>query len=117
MNIIGIGTDIETINRFNLERNKDKKLLEKIFTQSELDYCFAKVLPAQHLAGKFCAKEAIIKAFSPVKKIYFKNIEIISDGSTSPQVVMEGIPHDYTVMLSISHCEDKALAFATLISK
>jgi len=54
----GIGCDVEEINRFCLDRIKDTGFLKKVFTTSELDYCFSFENPAPHLAACFCAKEA-----------------------------------------------------------
>lgn len=110
-NILGIGVDIENIARFaGLDRRKNKLFLAKIFTTKELDYCFAKKNYPAHLAARFVAKEAIFKALSSlgVKKP-LKQLEIVNKKNGTPAVVAI---KDMKVILSLSHCADKAIAFA-----
>ena len=60
---INIGVDIEDVKRFQkLNLVSDKTFLGKIFTKNELVYCFSKKNKAEHLAGRFSAKESILKA-------------------------------------------------------
>lgn len=108
---ISLGVDIEEISRFkDLNRNKDKNFLNKIFTEKEIDYCFSKKEPAQHLTGRFTAKEAIIKAINSLgeKSPSLNMIEIENDKKRIPLVILEG----YNIKISLSHCKDKAIAFA-----
>jgi len=113
MNIddFSIGVDIEPILRFrNLDRRESKNFLNKIFTEKELNYCFSKKASAQHLAGRFVAKEAIVKAINSLsKKVPALNkIEILNNMDGIPIVNLKG----YKVKISLSHCNDKAIAFA-----
>jgi len=109
----GIGIDIEDIGRFkDLDINKENVFLRNVFTKNELDYCFSKKEPARHLAVRFAAKEAIIKAinFLSKKKPALNEIEIINNINGVPLVNLGG----YDVKVSLSHCKDKAIAFAIL---
>jgi len=74
-----IGTDLEEVDRFKLDLKKDKNFLEKIFSKNELKYCFSRGNPAQHLAVRFAAKEATVKALYGLnfKRVDFKKIQII----------------------------------------
>lgn len=112
-----IGVDIEDVKRFTgLLREKDKGFLEKIFTEKELDYCFAKDFPAQHLAGRFSAKEAIIKALSAYgeKNIDRRNIEIVSASNIPPKVFfLNESLKSYKAKVSISHTKEVSIAFCT----
>ena len=60
---IFIGTDLEDISRIRsaIEKNGEK-FLNRIYTREEQTYCQSKADPAMHFAGRFCAKEAMIKA-------------------------------------------------------
>ena len=115
MNILGIGTDIEDCERFKkykLESNE--KLLKRIFTQNELEYCFSKKMFHQHLAGRFCAKEACIKALND-KSLALNNIEIIKDENGCPQIkLLDEKYKNQKLMVSISHT--KTLAQAVVIN-
>ena len=109
-----IGTDIEEIQRFsNKSVEKDKKFLDKIYTANELKYSFSKGTPAQHLAARFCAKEAIVKALYPagIKNIYYKDIEILNNKDGTPYAIIEKYPN-IKIKLSLSHCKSVAAASA-----
>jgi holo-[acyl-carrier protein] synthase len=108
-----IGIDCEEISRFNNIADKNR-LLKKIFTEKEIDYCLSRANPSQHFAARFSGKEAIIKAFSSFgKKISFKHIEILSLDSGAPFVNLRlDDLEQYTVKLSLSHSNNTAVAFA-----
>lgn len=111
INDFSIGVDIESIARFkSLERKKMKHFLANIFTEHELDYCFSKKAPWQHLAARFAAKEAIVKAISSLHKKAppLNKIEILNNAHRVPTVAVEG----YTIKISLSHCDNYAIAFA-----
>jgi holo-[acyl-carrier protein] synthase len=115
MSKFGIGTDIEEISRF---RNKEKTedFLKKIYTEKELEYCFSKDRPAQHLAVRFAAKEAIIKAFGSInKKILFNQIEILNNEDRVPYVnIGTHLSENYKIKISLSHAKGYAMAVALI---
>ena len=117
-NNFGIGTDIETVSRFqDLDRDKDANFLNKIFTDQELDGCFLKKNPAPHLAVRFAAKEAVFKALTMfgVKNLPMNKLEIVNREDGVPEVHVHDT--DLTgihIALSMSHCQDKALAFVVI---
>ena len=118
MKEIGIGTDIEDIKRFKkLSRIKNKVFLEKIYTNKQLDYCYSKKFPGQHLAARFAGKEAIVKALSSIsiKKVSYKDIEIMSSGA-APKAAINTFKN-VKVMISLSHAKSSALAFAIVMKK
>lgn len=113
-----IGVDIEDNSRFaNKDRVKDSKFFEIIFTQSELDYCFSKSIPAPHLCARFCAKEAIIKAltYKGIKHSKYNDIEIYHGENGAPYVrFLDETLHNLKVDISISHDKDKSIAVAII---
>ena len=115
---LGVGVDIEYISRFeNIEAEKDSSFLKTTFTGNELDYCFANRFPAQHLAARFSAKEAIFKALSGFDwvKLVYGDIEILNDERGIPRasIKKEGLS-DLNICLSLSHTRDIALAFVVV---
>ena len=62
MAIIGIGTDLAQCERFRKFLDRENKVLERIFSESERNYALRKRDPAPHLAARFAAKEAFLKA-------------------------------------------------------
>lgn len=116
--MISIGVDIEDISRFlGKSLENDSKFLKRIFTQSELDYCFKNSNPAPHLAARYCAKEAVVKALSNLcnKTIGYSNIEILKNenGSVRVNMLIDELKK-YNYSLSISHEKDKAIAFVVV---
>jgi holo-[acyl-carrier protein] synthase len=104
--ISGIGTDIELINRFK-KRHGNKRFFELVFTKKEREYCDKKKNYQVSYAGKFCAKEAVIKALD--KKISPKEIEIINKPEGQPVVFIRG-KLNKNVYCSISHSGEYATA-------
>ena len=115
-----IGVDIVSINRFkNLDKIENRSLLNKIFTKNELEYCFSKVKAAPHLAARFAAKEAIIKAVKPLvnNDLNYNEIEGINDKNDSPLInILKKDLEIYKIDVSLSHSDDNAVAFVTLWS-
>ncbi|MBI2136179.1 4'-phosphopantetheinyl transferase superfamily protein [Candidatus Woesearchaeota archaeon] len=109
--VASIGIDIEKVARFK-KICSDKNFMELVFTKNEIAYCNFRDKPYIHFAGRFCAKEAIIKAYP--KKIHFKSIEICSLASGKLQVkIKKKINHK--IMCSISHTDTLAIAFAVMV--
>lgn len=108
-----IGVDIESTARFkNLQREQSRRFLAKIFTEDELNYCFSKKIPSPHLTGRFAAKEAVVKAVGSLRKEVpaLNKIEISHNTHGAPIATLKG----YKIKISLSHCEDKAIAFAVV---
>jgi holo-[acyl-carrier protein] synthase len=61
--VVGIGIDVVEIARIRrlMERWQDR-FLRRVFTDQELAYALARHDPAEHLAARFAAKEATLKA-------------------------------------------------------
>ncbi|MFC1732976.1 holo-ACP synthase, partial [candidate division KSB1 bacterium] len=60
--IIGIGVDIEQIDRFrNKPLNGHRRLYNKLFGSNEIGYCTSKRDPYPCFTARFCAKEALVK--------------------------------------------------------
>lgn len=115
--MFSIGIDIEDISRF---KNKSEAFLNRIFTKKELDYCFKNKNCASHLAARFCAKEAVIKALSKFSKtkLSYNQIEILNNEDKSPSVNL--LVDDFKnleILVSLSHEKDKAIAQIMIIKK
>ena len=114
------GVDIVDVARIKRSIEKYKKsFLDKIFSKDEQHYCFSKSKPYIHFSGKFAAKEAVMKAVFPSKKLSLlglKDISIINDKNGAPTVYIHGHP-EKSINISISHTNDKAIAFAILKEK
>ena len=92
MNIIGLGFDATDIPRIasTLERYGDR-FLQRVFTEGEIAYCTRRRNPAPHLAGRFAAKEACMKALGTGYScgVIWKDIEVVRDDGP-PQLRLHG---------------------------
>lgn len=114
INNLGVGVDIEDIKRFEKYSSDRKHLfLKKVYTPNEIEYCFNSKKPAKHLAVRFCAKEAIYKAFCSVGVfgLSFLDVEIVNDSKKVPKVVfLSEKTKGYSCKLSLSHTGTTAIA-------
>ena len=114
---IFIGTDIESIERFQRLWERKPQLLSKIFYSSEVDQAKKSSRPAPHLAGIWCAKEAVLKAFAPVLTLEITQIEITKNPKGYPEAIIhhpEISSINYRLSISISHTREMAMASALL---
>ena len=120
LNLIkGIGNDIIEIDRIRKTIEKHGiHFYQKVFAQSEIDYCLSHKDPAPSFAGRFAAKEAIAKALGLGfgESISFLDVEIINDELGRPITKFTdsfnqtfNSPH---ILISISHCKEYATAVA-----
>lgn len=117
--IHGIGIDLIEIKRIKKAKERfGKSFLNKIFTEAEIKYCQAH---DQHFAGRFAAKEAVVKSLGTGwPYVSLKDIEITRDPITGiPEVILYGnvldIAHRLkisSIFLSISHTKEYAVAQA-----
>jgi holo-[acyl-carrier protein] synthase len=107
---MNLGTDIERIKRFNLD--KESVFIQNNFTRYEINYSFSKTLPAQHLCGIFCAKEALFKSLNNDFKITNLEVEVRHNDLNRPfiEILNQNFNKLNTFELSISHAGEYATA-------
>ncbi len=95
MSVIGVGTDIVEVLRIAqmIERHGEL-FLNRVFTPREIEYCSARRAATQHYAGRWAAKEAILKALGTgwARGIQWRDMEIRNDGAGKPSVALGGEP-------------------------
>ena len=115
---IGCGVDVVELPRFRraMERG-GRAFMRRIFTKREETY--AKNRPRTsllHLAGRFAAKEAVIKAMSqvdPARSLGMKDVEIRNDRLGRPHVLLQdGRARRAKIYVSLSHVDTVAVASA-----
>ncbi len=123
MPIIGHGIDIVETERIKrLVAEHGQRFLDRCFTADEQAYCSRSVKRYyEHLAGRFAAKEAVLKVLGTGWRggIAWTDIEIVSESSGQPRVVLTGecarIARELGIgrwHVSISHIETHATASA-----
>ncbi len=117
--ILGIGNDIVEIDRIKAILTRyPQRFLNRIFTPHEQDYCLKRKEPALHLAARFAAKEAVVKALGTgfSQGLSWLDIEVRNDSKGKPIVFFSSLAKelfgDLTLHISISHCHQYATAFA-----
>lgn len=121
---MGVGTDIIEIRRI-AQACANLRFVKRIYTLDEQKYCYARSNPYPCLAGRFAAKEAVLKALGTgIAGCRFIDVEVLpgKEGG-APRVTLsggakqiaqeQGINH---VMISISHNQTSAVAFAVAVS-
>jgi len=83
-----IGLDLLEIDRLERALERRPRLAERLFTEAERAYAASRVRPAQHLAARFCAKEAVAKALR-LQAWSWQDIEVVS-GEDGARVVLRG---------------------------
>lgn len=115
---MAIGVDIEDISRF---KGKSQRFLDRVYTKSEQEYCLSKTIPASHFAVRFCAKEAVIKALTPmnIKQPQLNMIEVYHDDNSCPKIKLPDTEEyaNLRTEVSLSHDKTKAIAFVTISEK
>jgi len=120
--ILGIGIDIVHVKKVEIGL-LDDEFRHKVFTAAELEIVEQYKSQAEHLAGKFAAKEAFMKAISAGirQEVWFSQIEVLNDESGRPQVYVSGEAEKRlneikaeTIHVSISHSGGVALAVVIL---
>jgi holo-[acyl-carrier protein] synthase len=123
------GIDIVPVSKIKRILLTRPELAGEIFTDREREYCFSRPDPYVHLAGRFAAKEACLKALgtglsgSGIDGA-LREIEVTSGGSGRPLLSVSGWTEKigrrkkiYQYTVSISHSGDFAVASVILTSQ
>ncbi|HEV2356389.1 MAG TPA: holo-ACP synthase [bacterium] len=119
--IRGIGIDIIEVDRIRRATVRwGDVFLSRVFTPRERGYAGASRSAAERLAGRFAAKEAVMKALGlGLRRMAWREIEIEGDPLGRPVVRLSGGAAEAAARLgvqawfvSISHTRDLAVAHA-----
>src|SRR3954451_18840074 len=108
----GVGLDLLEIERLERALARRPGLAERLFTDGERAYAATRPRPGQHLAARFCAKEAVAKALA-LEAWSWQDIEVVSAGG-APRIVLHGAlaGRDVVVEVSLTHSRGTAGAVA-----
>ena len=125
MEIVGIGTDIvECLRIGRMVEQHGELFLRRVYTEREVRYCQARKRAVEHFAGRWAAKEAILKCLGSGwrKGLCWTDMEIRNDPSGKPVVLLCGAAKESAqqlrisdILLSISHCRAYATAYAVAV--
>ena len=118
--IVGIGIDLVRVPRVRqlLERWRER-FLERVFTPEEVRYALGRRNPAEHLAARFAAKEATLKALGTGLSmgVRWREMEVRRARGQAPVLVLSGRVAELgaargirRLHLSLTHDGDYAMA-------
>jgi holo-[acyl-carrier protein] synthase len=110
----GVGIDLLEIERLERALGRHPRLADRVFTRSEQDCAAARARPARHLAARFAAKEAVVKALGLSGGFGLREIEVVA--GEPPTVRLSGRAAEAAaggrVEISLTHSRDFAAAVA-----
>ncbi|HVQ57821.1 MAG TPA: holo-ACP synthase [Solirubrobacterales bacterium] len=112
----GVGIDLLEIERMERALERHPRLADRVFTEGELAYARAKSRPGRHLAARFAAKEAVVKALGLTGGFGLREIEIVA--GEPPTVRLSGhaaeVAAGREIAISLTHSRDNAAAVAVI---
>lgn len=113
--MIGVGIDAVEVDRF---RNDNTKLIERLLTRTERDYCDQFADPAPSVAARFAAKEATMKALGVgLGAFEFHDVEVTREETGKPVLLVTGRAREIATglgvtqfLVSLSHTNSLATA-------
>jgi holo-[acyl-carrier protein] synthase len=110
----GVGIDLLEIERMERALERHPRLAERLFTDGEREYAAARARPGRHLAARFAAKEAVVKALGLTGGFGLREIEVLA--GEPPTVRLSGAAAEAAegleVRISLTHSRDNAAAVA-----
>jgi holo-[acyl-carrier protein] synthase len=107
-----VGIDLIEIERMERALERRPRLADRLFTAGELAYARGRARPGRHLAARFAAKEAVIKALGT--GVPLREIEVV--GGEPPRVELHGraaeVAGDTQIAISLTHSRESAAAVA-----
>jgi holo-[acyl-carrier protein] synthase len=120
--VIGVGTDIiECLRIAQMIDRHGELFIRRVYTDHEIAYCSTKKAATQHYAGRWAAKEAVLKALGTgwVRGISWRDVEVRHKPGGAPTVALRGGAKEVLersgitrMHISISHCRSHAIAYA-----
>jgi holo-[acyl-carrier protein] synthase len=121
--IVGNGIDLVEVSRITEKLQKGNAFRDKIFSQSEVEYCEKCAKRYESYAARFAAKEAFLKATGKGMLLGYdlNEIEVVNDADGKPFIKLNGNFLKYfnengwkTIHLSLSHIPATACAFVII---
>lgn len=125
--VIGIGTDIvECLRIAQMIERHGELFIHRVYTPHEVEYCQQRKQSTQHFAGRWAAKEAVLKALGTgwIKGIGWRDVEVRNEGGGKPVISLHGGARERAqaiglqqMLISISHCRSHATAYALAMGR
>ena len=114
----GVGIDLIEVERVERALERRPALAERLFSDAELSYSRRWRRPGRHLAARFAAKEAAIKALAG-RGVALRDVEVLA--STPPRLALHrraaGLAREEGVELEVSLTHSRELAAAVVVAR
>ena len=124
MEIVGLGVDICEIARMERALARHPTMRARVFTPEEIGYCDGKARPAESYAGRFAAREAVIKALGGYRGRLWQDISVTRHPSGAPIIALAGNAKERAdalgvsrVLITFTHEKTSAVAFAVAVTE
>lgn len=115
----GVGIDLLEIDRLERALERHPRLAARVFTEAERAYAADRARPGRHLAARFAAKEAVVKALGMPGGAGLREVEVIA--GEPPTVRLSGraaeVAGGRRIDISLTHSRDSAAAVAIAESR
>jgi holo-[acyl-carrier protein] synthase len=121
---VSIGADIVEVARVKRLIERYERAEQRLFTEAEIDYCRARRNWHEHMAARFAAKEAVLKALGTGlgPGMRWTDVEVVNEENGRPVVRLSGEVAAFAeregveqLELSLSHTSELALAQALAV--
>ncbi len=119
-----VGVDLLDVAAFRTRFDGRDDLLADTFSEAELAYCRTQHRPWTHLAARFAAREATLKALGTgwAGAMRWRDVEVTRDPAGAPSLALSGAVADAVAKagftrstVSLSHTETHAIAVVALL--
>ncbi len=110
-----IGIDLIEIERLERALERRPRLAERVFSEAEIAFAELRRRPGRHLAARFAAKEAALKALG-LGGLRLHEVEVEGGGDSAPRLRLHGSARETAerrgieLSLSLSHSRELATA-------
>jgi holo-[acyl-carrier protein] synthase len=117
--IAGVGIDLVEIERVERALARHPRLARRLFSEAELTYARARSRPGRHLAARFAAKEAALKALGRGDWLGLRDVEVVA--GEPPTVRLHGraaataAEREVRLEVSLTHSRESAAAVAVAV--
>ena len=116
----GIGIDVIEIERLERALERRPRLAERLFSAAELEFARARPRPGRHLAARFAAKEAAVKALG-IGGLRLGEVEVAGGGTEPPRLILHGTAAETArregVELDVSITHSREIAAAVVAAR
>ena len=114
MSAIGVGVDLVEVSRARaMIADKGGHVFDRLLTPGEAAYCRSRPDPAEHVAVRLAAKEAVYKALQgseAARGIGWREIEVTRAADGRPDVALTGLAAKRASELRVTRASAQAMS-------